>query len=118
MKIRNILILALSLTLPLAACDSGDDGDSSDSNAESNESSNDTTGEDTSDSGAADVDCQTFCTSYVDLCLQTGKSTEFELFDDCNAACAAWDQAGVNCRNEQIIADACDQAGNMGSTCM
>lgn len=134
MNIRNILcFLALGLTLPLAACDDGDNGDttSSDSNAESNDTNDDTneeTGDDSNDDAndddeedtsepSPDVSCSTFCTNYVELCLQTGKSSEFELNDDCVDACDAWDQAGVNCRNEQILDDACDQAGNAGSAC-
>jgi hypothetical protein len=127
MNIRNILcFLALGLTLPLAACDSGDDGDttSSDSNAESNDTTDDTT-DDTSDTSEdetgedtnPDVSCSIFCINFVEQCVLTGKSSEFELNDDCVAACAEWDQAGINCRNEQIFADACDQAGDMGSAC-
>lgn len=116
-KLFTICILALGLSLPLAACDSGDDGDTADTKAEdSNGAPTEETGEEDTDA-PADVDCSTFCTSYVDLCLQTGKSDEFETNDDCLAACDAWDAAGVTCRAGQIAADACDQAGNTGSAC-
>ncbi len=103
----TVLLLALSLS-PIAACDSGDDG---------SDEAADTKADTTSDSGANDVTCDVFCESYITNCLQAGKSTEFETNDLCLAACGAWDQAGINCRNEQIGADMCDQAGNMGSAC-
>ncbi len=116
MKLRKLLpcFLALGLSVSLAACDDGDDGgDTTDSNAEDNNQEEETTAE----AGDEDVDCATFCTNFVDLCIQTGNSTEFETNDQCLEACMAWDQAGTNCRNDQIIAGACGEAGNMGSTC-
>lgn len=115
LKLLPTCFLALGLSLSIAACDDGDDGETTDTNA--NDSTTANNEDETTAEGGMDVECSTFCTNYVDLCAQTGKSTEFELNDDCLAACEAWDQAGINCRNEQIIADACDQAGNMGSTC-
>lgn len=110
MKLRKLLptcFLAFGLSLTIAACDGGDEGTTSDSNAE-------TSG---AEEGNMDVDCATFCTSFVDLCIQTGASTEFETNDVCLEACAAWDQAGINCRNEQIVAGACEQAGDMSTSC-
>ena len=116
MKLRKLLpcFLALGLSMSVAGCDDGGDGETSDSNADNNDNNEEET---TTDGGSLDVDCGTFCTSWVDLCLQTEKSTEWETNDECLAACGAWDQAGINCRNEQFAADACDQAGDMGSTC-
>jgi hypothetical protein len=117
LKLLPTCFLALGLSLSIAACDDGDDGDNADTN---NDSTTDNNTEETGDNettGADDVVCATLCTNFVDLCIQTAMSTEFETYDECDAACQAWDQAGINCRNEQIIAGACDQAGNMGSTC-
>lgn len=101
-------LACLSLT---SACDDGDDG--TDEAADTNTDNADTT----TDTGAMDVTCDVFCEAYITQCLQGGTSTEFETNDLCLTACAAWDQTGVNCRNEQIGAGMCDQAGNMGSTC-
>jgi hypothetical protein len=99
----------LSLSLITACDDGGDEGtdEAGDGDGDSTE------GTDT----AEDVTCDLFCESYISLCLQTGKSMEFETNELCLAACGSWDQAGINCRSEQIGADMCDQAGNMGSTC-
>lgn len=100
----------LSLSL-ITACDDG--GDGTDEAADNGDGDDTTGGTDT----AEDVTCDVFCESFITQCLQTGKSTEFETNDLCLTACGAWDQAGINCRNEQIGADKCDQAGNMGTTC-
>ncbi|MFV8751561.1 hypothetical protein ACNOYE_13540 [Nannocystaceae bacterium ST9] len=101
------LVLGLSLT---TACDDGDD-EGTDEAADNGD------GDTTGDTASEDVTCDVFCEAYITQCLQTGESTEFETNDLCLAACGAWDQAGINCRNEQIGAGACDQAGNMGSAC-
>lgn len=110
-KILSTTLLALALCLPMAACDSGDDSDSSGDNNDDGTSAADTE----SETGAA-VTCNVFCEAYVTQCIQGQGSTEFETNDACIAACEAWDEDGVNCRFNQIP-DACDQAGNMGSTC-
>lgn len=107
MKLTHALV-ALVLGLSLTACD-GDDGGTTDEAADA-----DTT---TESDTAEDVTCDVFCEAFITQCLQAGKSTEFETNDLCLAACGTWDQAGVNCRNQQIGADACDQAGNMGTAC-
>lgn len=117
MKLPQLLhcVLAFGLCVSITACDDGGDGDtSSDSNADADTTADTTAGETT---GANDIDCQVMCQSFVDLCIQTNKSTEFETNEECVTACGAWDQAGINCRYEQMVGDACDQAGNMGSSC-
>lgn len=96
-----------------SACDDGDDGTDEAADTNTDADTTDTTG----DTGTTDVTCEVFCESYITQCLQAGKSTEFETNDLCIAACGAWDAAGVNCRNEQIGADMCAEAGNMGTTC-
>jgi hypothetical protein len=106
----------LSLSL-ITGCDGGDDGTDE---AADNDNGDDTTGDTTGDTGtdtAEDTTCPLFCESFITNCLQTGESTEFETNDACLAACGAWDQAGINCRNEQIGAGMCAEAGDMGSTC-
>ena len=60
--------------------------------------------------------CAEFCEAYVTQCIQQQGSTEFQTNDQCLEACAMWDQAGVNCRFEQIP-DACAEAGNQGMSC-
>jgi hypothetical protein len=112
-KLFTTCTMALCLALPMTACDSGDDeGDSSSDSAGDNadENADETT-------GAEDVSCDAFCTSFVDLCIQTGESTEFETNDQCLEACGAWDQAGINCRHTQIADGMCSEAGNMGTAC-
>lgn len=99
-------LVCLSLT---SACDDGDDG--------TDEAADTNTDETTGETGSADVTCDVFCEAYITQCLQMGTSMEFETNDLCLTACGAWDPAGVTCRNEQIGANMCDQAGNMGSTC-
>jgi hypothetical protein len=116
-KLLSTCVLVLGISLPLAACDDGDEGETADTNAEGTDTNNETTGNDTESEGGMDIECSVFCTGFVDMCIQTGNSTEFQTNDECLAACMAWDQAGVNCRYEQIIGGACDQAGNMGSAC-
>jgi hypothetical protein len=110
---RFSLLFASLLCLPLTlACDDGDDG--SDEAADTNDNAEaDTTDEGPSD----DVTCEVYCEAFITQCLQTGESMEFETNDACLAACGAWDQAGINCRNQQIGAGMCDQAGDMGSSC-
>jgi hypothetical protein len=96
----------------ITACDDGDEGD--------DEAADNGDGDGTEAEGtdtAEDVTCEVFCESFITQCLQAGESTEFETNDACLTACGAWDQAGINCRSEQIGAGMCDQAGNMGSTC-
>lgn len=108
---RFSLLFASLLCLPLTlACDDGDD--SGDEAADTN-----TTSEDTTDGPSSDVTCEVFCETFITQCLQTGESTEYETNDACLAACGAWDQAGINCRNQQIGAGMCDQAGDMSSAC-
>jgi hypothetical protein len=102
----------LSLSL-ITACDDGDDGTDE---AADNGDGDGTDGTDTT-GGGDDVTCAVFCESFITNCLQTGESTEFETNDLCLTACGAWDQAGINCRNEQIGAMMCAEAGNMGTTC-
>jgi hypothetical protein len=108
---RFSLLFASLLCLPLTlACDDGDDG--GDEAADANDNADaDTEGP------SDDVTCEVFCEAFITQCLQTGESTEFMTNDECLAACGGWDQAGTNCRNQQIGAGMCDQAGNMGSAC-
>lgn len=113
-KLFSTCILAIGFSLPLAACDDGGDGDTADTSAEADT----TAGTDGGTTGETnDVDCSTFCTSFIDMCVQSGKSSEYETNDICLEACGTWDQAAINCRFEQIGADACDQAGEMGTAC-
>ena len=117
MKLTEFLTtctFALCFALPLTACDGGDDDEetSSDTNAEN---ADDTTGGD-GDTGM-ETDCSTYCVTYIEMCLQTGMSMEFETDALCNEACGAWDQAGIDCRYDQIVAGMCGEAGNMGSSC-
>lgn len=113
-KLLSTSLMALCLALPMTACDGDDDGgdEAADSNGDTNADENG----DTTDGGTMDITCDVFCEAYVTQCLQAGLSTEFETNDLCLEACNAWDQAGTNCRFEQIP-DACDQAGNMGDAC-
>ncbi len=111
-KLLSTTFLALCFALPMAACDEGDDGDD-----EAAENADNADNADTEDTNSQDYTCELFCEAFITNCLQTGDSTEFETNDACLAACGAWDQAGINCRYDQITADACGEAGNMGSTC-
>lgn len=105
-----LFALTLCLTSSLA-CDDGDD--STDEAADTNSNGDGDTTEGPSD----DVTCEVFCEAFITQCLQTGESMEFETNDLCLEACATWDQAGINCRNEQIGAGMCTEAGNMGTSC-
>lgn len=101
----------LSLSL-ISACDDGDD----EGTDEAGDGDGDNTDGDETDT-AEDVTCDVLCESFITQCLQTGDSTEFETSEACLTACGAWDQAGINCRSEQIGADMCGEAGNTGMTC-
>lgn len=113
MTIRNLIktsLFALALVAPLGACDSGDeDGTTGDENAETDTADETTTGE-----PSEDISCATFCVQYIEFgCI----GTEFQTDAECQEACMGWDQAGTNCRYQQMVDGMCDQAGNMGSAC-
>ncbi|PRQ06218.1 hypothetical protein [Enhygromyxa salina] len=117
-KLFTTSLIALCLSIPMAACDGGDDGDTTDTNAtnaEDDTTEDGATEEETGPSG--DTTCSVYCVAYIQFCAEPGLSTEFASDAECNAACEMWDQAGKDCRYQQIIDGACDQAGNMGSAC-
>ena len=118
-KLLSTSLVALCLCLSMSACDGGDDegGDTADEGNADETTGGNGDGDGDADSGGEDITCSVYCVSFIEMCLQTGDSTEFETDAQCNEACAMWDQAGVNCRYEQIIDGACGEAGNMGSTC-
>ncbi|KIG12090.1 hypothetical protein DB30_02035 [Enhygromyxa salina] len=101
----------------MAACDGGDDGDTTDTNA--------TDPGDTTDDGAteeetgpsSDTTCAVYCVGFIQFCAENGMSTEFASDAECNTACEMWDQDGKDCRYQQVIDGNCDQAGNLGTTC-
>ncbi|PRP90750.1 hypothetical protein ENSA5_61840 [Enhygromyxa salina] len=121
-KIFTTSLVALCLSLPIAACDGDDEGDA-DTTADTNNDSTsgeDTNGEDTSDEETGpseDIDCSVYCVGYLMVCVESGMSMEFPNNDECSAACEMWDQDGTNCRYQQVIDGNCDQAGNMGDAC-
>lgn len=113
-KLFTTCFLTACLSTIVLAC-GGDDGGTETTDPTAGDGDGDATG--TSDTGpSTDIDCATFCVGYIELCLANGLSDEFPTNDACMTACEAWDQAGKNCRYEQIPA-ACDQAGNAGTTC-
>lgn len=123
-KLFTTCLIALCLSIPMAACDGDDDGDTTDTNATSATgatSTGDTTegGADTTEETgpSGDTTCAIYCVGYIQFCAEPGLSTEFMSDMECNAACEMWDQAGKDCRYQQIIDGACDQAGNMGDAC-
>ena len=118
-KLFTTSLIALCLSIPMAACD-GDDGDTTETNAsasndDTTDSGADTTEEETGPSD--DTTCAVYCVGYLQICVESGMSMEFPNNDACNTACEAWDQAGKNCRYQQVIDGACDQAGNTGDAC-
>lgn len=116
MNIRNLIktsLFALALAMPLGACDGGEDDHGDEEHDDHGDEEHDhETSEGESD--GMDIDCATFCVQYIELgCI----GTEFATDADCQAACGDWDQAGVNCRYQQMVDGMCDQAGNMGDAC-
>jgi hypothetical protein len=117
-KLFTTSLIALCLSFPIAACDGDDDGDTTDTNATNNgDTTEDGATEETGPSN--DTTCAVFCVAYLQLCVESGMSTEFPNNDACDAACEMWDQDGKNCRYEQIsvVPPVCDQAGNTGDAC-
>jgi hypothetical protein len=117
-KLFSITCLSLSLCFSLVACGGDDEGDT---NADmSTTDNNETTGDGDGDAETGpsmNIDCSVFCVTWIDMCAMTGMSTEWATSDECDAACQAWDQDGKNCRYQQIVDGACDQAGDMGTAC-
>jgi hypothetical protein len=114
-------LIVLCLSIPVAACDGDDDaGDTTDDNTTSTKEAD--TGDDSADTTeetgpSEDTTCAVFCVGYLQICVESGMSMEFPTDPDCNAACEMWDQDGKNCRYQQVIDGACDQAGNAGDAC-
>jgi len=109
-KLISTTLLTLTLVAPLSACD-GDDEESTETAAEA-EAGNETT----EDSGPSeDIACATFCVEYIESCL--GTEGGFETDMQCQDACAGWDQAGTNCRYEQMVGGMCDMAGDTTDAC-
>jgi hypothetical protein len=115
-------VLTICIAAPVVAC-SGDDGDS-ETNADTNgdgDGDGDTNGDGDGDAETTgpsdDIDCQTYCVAYIDICAANGLNDEFASDAECNEACEMWDQAGKNCRYDQINMGACDQAANAGTAC-
>lgn len=92
--------------------DTGDETGSDDGTTDDGSTESDTTGTDT----GLEVPCEQFCEAYITQCVQQQGFTEFETNDQCFDACTLWDAEGVACRFVQIP-DACEEAGNLGTTC-
>ena len=108
-KLISTTLLTLTLVAPLSACDGDDE--------ESTETAVETTAEETTgDSGPSeDITCAIFCVEYITSCL--GTEGGFETDMQCQEACADWDQAGANCRYEQMVGGMCDMAGDTTDAC-
>lgn len=123
MKLSNLLstcLLSLTFALPMIAC-GGDDGGTTNADTDpSGDGDGDTTGDGDGDSEtgpSGDTTCAIYCVAYIEVCAANGLNDEFASDAECNAACEMWDQAGKDCRYQQIQDGACDQAANAGTAC-
>ena len=125
MKLRNFVttaLLALTMSVSLAACDSGDDGGSDEASDNADNADND----DSSANPPSDDECSTFCVAYVEICLNNGTDTTYPDNDTCFDTCKSEMVSGSDgdttgnspqCRFTMIQNQMCEEAGANTTMC-